>query len=451
LLLFSKIKPGSEKSNNLQLLIELMKPVYRFVGPRGSSTLLYAIWLSAIAIVASQLMYYYMHYFQPRPAVTNFCLHTQGTAMQRPFHYQLPTLDGVLHVFLRILTKDGGTLLTGFIFLDYNNPKNIGGVASYDTMMYAIGIGLDNSVNVTWLRQPPIVAYMGYPWFSTTLPLQEGASLVFNVTSRFIPLDDALHSALPWKPSHGGSVKQILPVEFGLLEDNIAVAANLLQNYIQYHRLLGITDISLHCRQRICRKYKLNEALWRLISSSKLDLIEFNEISPMRGLPHYDQNIQYNHAILSHKGSGSYLYFPDIDELLTFERPTDINSHSCLYLEYGCSSLSRYMVYPAHNISLAEGNLIPSLTKWDKMIQVPEKSIVDPNHLLGFFVHKGRVCREYDELGCIAVSDCRMVEPECAKIAHFFNMFRERQSPENVTIIDYDAWLWPYKKWSRKM
>jgi hypothetical protein len=52
-----------------------------------------------------------------------------------------------------------------------------------------------------------------------------------------------------------------------------------------------------------------------------------------------------------------------------------------------------------------------------------------------------------------SVSGCQMVKPECAKIeiAHFFNMFRHRESIEKLTIIDYDAWLWPYKKWSNQM
>jgi hypothetical protein len=235
-------------------------------------------------------------------------------------------------------------LLTGFLFLERKNQEWRDNTAAHGgPLVYQIGIGLDNSVNTTWLRLTP---GHGDPWFSTTVPVHEGASLVFNTTSGFIPLDDALYTALPWKSTLGGSVKQILPVDYGFLEDNISVAANLLQNYILYHRLLGIADISLYCRQRVCRKYRQNEVLLGLISSSKLDLIEFDEISPVNHSPYYDQNIQYSHAILSHKGAGNYLYFPDIDELLTFERPTDMNTHACLSLEYGCSSYDIWSTLP---------------------------------------------------------------------------------------------------------
>ncbi|GBF93897.1 hypothetical protein Rsub_06896 [Raphidocelis subcapitata] len=348
--------------------------------------------------------------------------------------------EGVLHVFLRVFTKEEGHLLTGFLFLE---NVRIDAFPLAGSAVPFFQLGLKTGEGTSWLRLTE--GPNGHlPWFMTTMPLDEASQLVFNDTKRYIPLEAALRSASPWKPT-GSSIRQVLSTSFGLLAEDDAMFLNVVTRQIDYHARLGISSTIMYCRPKLCEKYGRNAAIAGLISTGKLELVPFDEIGLVQGRPYYDQSVQYNHAILSNKDRGSYLFMADLDEYLAFDSPADARSLACLGLESGCAAVPRFRVFPEREIpSLAYGDFIPALTKWDGR-EASTKSIIDPNRMTRFFVHQGGVCVQADETGCLVAAACNAVQPSCARVAHFSNMLKKREKVEVFNTTDSDAWLWPFQ------
>ena len=354
--------------------------------------------------------------------------------------HSFSTMYGPMHIFTKAMAKDNRYLLRGFVYLEphANNTldRRVPVKSSRHVLNFRVGINTSGSTRWAYMQYwecpdssfpcESTSEYLRYPWFSINIDaFDDTTHLVFNEFNMRIPLSPLLISASQYS-IRKKTFQHILSTSYNRPPDFFS----MLNDYSTHLDKYGFVGITHYCRREVCQIYRKDYTIQRLLQLKRLKLIEWDAVVPVEGWTYYDQALQYNHAILSYSGTGTYIMLADLDEYIAM--PSSVWERECVMelLKVSlCVAIPAYVVYSDH-----VRNGVSSLLYWEPKSS-SHKSIIDPDASFGFYVHEGRSCRVYNDLGCSESVTCAAVNASCAKFGHDMNMFRPRASrPDDVHV-----------------
>lgn len=396
------------------------------------------------AVQGWQRITYVQSYVNPR-ALADFVLNvapSNAATLETRFQHDL----GDVVLFLKCVSKDDDFILRGFLFLESNSTNNtdthVPVLSNPDILKIKVGLHSSSGVSYANLdywecphSDPCRSTEYRYPWFSFRINNMRDAFIFIEGSRQTISLSDV--SVASYMHSKQ-TVRHILSSTYGKASEP-TVFSQIMGEYISYHHGLGLSGTTHYCRPSMCKQLLEDPDISSLIHAGTLKLEMWDAVPARPDWVYYDQALQYNHAILKHYGTGTYLYIADLDEYLALDGNL-WKRKNCL-LEHmkhnSCSQVAAYIVYADANNTL--GNIIPSLTIWENTPS-SYKSIVNPDNTYGFYVHEGRVCVKQGDAGCEISNSCIGVPSSCGRIAHHFNMFRPRASQSTTNVHKNESW-----------
>jgi hypothetical protein len=340
-----------------------------------------------------------------------------------------------LHIFLTCINTLNGHVLKGFVFLETptKRPPNISAWPAMGKCDAELGVQYDDPPIIRWIKMDDY----RFTTFRMVLKRAKSPTLIVNGTSRHFPLNQIVVNAQ--SELRGKNVLHVLSSSHGPLSD-LDMFAKLVTQHIEYHRSIGILSTIYFCRKHLCHGHKTHKVLQDLISDSKLELLEWDEVPQVDGWPYYDQALQYNYAALSYFGRGVSLFIADLDEFVAIKGSRSIFEH--LNLDIGCSELARFNIFVSQPSSSQDLHhpFLGSSHFWANRLG-QGKSIINPDNILGVYVHEGVACGTWGmETGCESQIGCKRVDAECARVAHHANLISNRTAQPLGAIVD-QSWL----------
>lgn len=363
--------------------------------------------------------------------------HTTATGLHGGVsHYAVAYNSALLHIFVKGVVREGGQhWVRGFVSLENGqeaDPTGKRGAALSDVRIGVEVPGIDTAwgrlESFDCLLQSGALDCLGSrrvrpTWFSFMVNNVTHSRLVVKYCDSYIPLSPILASA-PEFVSQKNRVRHILSTNYGALEKP-AVFMKWMEVQLHHHEQLKIEGTTHYCRPFDC--FALRQYFSISPMPKQLELVDWTHILPKNhSVRYHDQAVQYNHAVLSFYGTGSYLFIADIDEYLM---AAPLDSKSCLmrFLDMRkCISLSVFSALPDPEVSSSME--LTSQLKYISSKNHSIKSFIDPDVGFGFGVHEGAVCMNFTPTGCTIGNACARLTADCAQIAHYRNMFRQRET-----------------------